>query len=241
MKIKTALMTGILLVSASVTSHAAQFILNNVVAGGPGDVLWGTMAPTSTPGYNATTNNSLLSSTGVVAFGYFNSALILGANLDTNAEVFGNLSNFISVTTAVPGDSANGDLGAAFPGYIQQAVFTQANGGVLIPAGSSLVGRDIYLIFSDAASLLGATASSTFAVLKTGQFLDDSGGELQYFGNPSGVTPTLGTLGKFTGNASGQATGAGTYDVVRLAVVPEPSSALLGALCAFGLLRRRRN
>ena len=238
MKLKTSFLAGIALVGASVTSHAAQFIINNVVNGGPGDTLYAIPMLPSAPGYNATTNNTVPSDTGIVAFGYFNSALILGTNLDTTSEVFSQLGNFISVTTAVPGTTAGGDLGAlSYPGYIQQLAFTQANGGVLIPAGSPLVGRDLYLIFSDAASLASATASSNFAVVKTGQLLDDSGGELQYFGNPTGITPTLGKLGAFTGNASGQ--GEGTY--ATLTFVPEPSAALLGAIGALGLLRRRRN
>ncbi len=48
-----------------------------------------------------------------------------------------------------------------------------------------------------------------------------------------------GGTGTFIGDAN-FAGGEGSYNTLKLATVPEPSAAILGAIGALGLLRRRR-
>ncbi|RYD40625.1 MAG: hypothetical protein EOP85_13950 [Verrucomicrobiaceae bacterium] len=65
------------------------------------------------------------------------------------------------------------------------------------------------------------------------------GFENEYFGNPAGGTVVLGSAGKVTGDVSGSSTATTVYDTVQLAVIPEPSVSLLGAIGILGLLYRR--
>lgn len=220
MKLKKTLMIGLALVSGTLASNGAQMILNNVV-GGPGDTLY------------ATSTNTLMNG-GVVAIGYFNTSAI---NPTTIADLASNISNFIIVTSAVPGSNSD-TLGGSFAGYLEQTSFTSVSGGLVTPSNNSaLLNRNIYEIVTSASSLAAATGTSEFALLKIGTFQDDGALENQYFGDPAGKTPIIGTLGTFNGDAGG---GPGTYNTLKMAVVPEPSAALLGAIGALGLLRRRR-
>lgn len=222
MKLKTLILAGFAMISGTLVSHGAQFIINNV-AFGPGDYLF------------ATSNNSLMNS-GVVAFGYFNSSSITTADVDTIPELYGQLGNFITVTSGIPG-SFSTTLGGSFPGYLEQTVFT--NGPFVTPGGANdaLLNRPIYAIMSSAASLGSALATDEFGLYQVAIFLDDGGTENQYFADPAGRAPIIGSNGTFIGDAGG---GSGTYNTFQMAVVPEPSTLLLSALGVLALLRRKR-
>jgi hypothetical protein len=230
MRIKTTLWIGLVLAGAATISKGATFIINNVGSGNTGDVLFAANNWSGDPN-----NNSTLLSGGTIAFGYFNSNLA-ESSFNTYQGLFNQLPNFIVMTTAVPG-SPSSTLGGSRAGYVEQSYATS---GGLIGAGSPLLGRSLYLIFTSASSLWSITAASEVGVLRVGSIMDDTGFENQYFGNPAGATIVLGSAGKFTGDASGSSTGTTVYDTVQFAVIPEPSAALLGTAGVLGLVCRRR-
>lgn len=209
------------------TSRGAQFIINNVVNGGTGDVLFAQNNWSGDPD-----NNSTPLGLGMVAFGYFNTDLP-ESSFNTYAGLYDQLPNFVVITTADFNSPSSTLGGVARAGYVEQNSWTS---GGMIPAGSPLVGRSLYLIFTSEPSL---TSAFNLAVVRVGALSDDSGFEKQYFGNPAGGTVVLGSAGKVTGDVSGSSTATTVYDTVQLAVIPEPSVSLLGAMGILGLLYRR--
>jgi Transposase IS200 like len=134
----------------------------------------------------------------------------------------------------------NASLGA---GYIDEALFD----GALIADSDARVGRALYVFVGNGASLaqfdavLNPTGSTAWALKQVGTIAGDDGGENDYNANPfGGVAPIIGSINPsaFTGDPAGL--GGGTYSALQLVAVPEPSAALLGAIGALGLLRRRR-
>lgn len=79
--------------------------------------------------------------------------------------------------------------------------------------------------------------AAQYALLAIGALRLDEPLENQYFSNPLGLTPIIGTVGAFTGDAGA---GPGIYQTLNMAVVPEPSTILLNALGLLGLLWQRR-
>jgi hypothetical protein len=218
MKLKTLSLVVAGLAAATLSSNAAIFQLINV-QGGPGvDTIW------------ANVNGSPMTS-GFVTMGYFQSGVSLEM-INTIPELVTQLqipSNFTAVQTAVPGTSTD----FAAPGYLAE----QGASAGAVPTGSPLIGRAIYVIASDAANLASITGLSGFSMFTVGSFLADDPLEVTYTGNPAGNAPIIGVPGSFTGDLG---LGEGTTSSLRLVAVPEPSAALLGALGALGLLRRRR-
>ena len=224
MKLRTTLLVGLAFAGATFTSHGAQMIISNV-NGGPGvDTLY------------ASNNNALMNG-GVVAMGYF-PAGILDANVDTIPELQSNLGSFTMVTSVAPGSSSV-SLTGSFPGYAEQTDYTSVSGGLITPSNNSaLLGRTIYEIVSNASSWATVAGGTQYSLLKIGTFLDDGAFENQYGGDPANKTILIGTTGSFTGDAGA---GQGTYTTLKMGIVPEASTTLLGALGALVLLRRRRN
>jgi hypothetical protein len=107
--------------------------------------------------------------------------------------------------------------------------------------GGALLNRQVYMIATDAVSLNAATGTSGYALFNLGAMTGDAPVELSFVGNPKGNTPIIGEIGTITGDFAGEASEANSeFGTLRLVAVPEPSAALLGAIGALGLLRRRR-
>ena len=223
MKLKSTLFVITGLLAGVLTSSAASVALFNVGSGAGSDVLF------------ADKDNNLLGGTGLVTVGYF-AAGVTQDQIDSIPELVSALGGFTLITSATPGTSAA--LSAA--GYLAEDPVSM---GSITASGAgsqvALLGRQLYSITTNAASLAAATLSSQFALFSVAKILDDSPLPNDYVVNPSGTTPIIGTLGSFVGNPGDQ--GEGTYTTLKMDAVPEPSAALLGALGALGLLRRRRN
>jgi NAD/NADP transhydrogenase beta subunit len=217
MKLKSAIFGISALLGVMTSSSAATFIISNLDLG-PGDALYASKA------------NEKLTGT-IVSLGYFNSSTIAPTTIP---QLFANLSNFVSVTSILTGVAPDAGVGVE-AGYAQQQNLTSIG---TITGLNALLGRTVYAIATNTANLAIATLDSEYALVSYGQILDDNPNEITYTANPKGLTPVIGTVGSL---ATTTGMGAGTYATLNLAAVPEPSAALLGALGALGLLRRRRN
>jgi hypothetical protein len=198
----------------SVQANAATFAINNVVVG-PGDTLY------------ANSSNTLLGGS-IVTFGTFTDGFDVNASL-LNYPLL--VSNFDPFTSGLTGNFSD-SLGGAFAGYAEYGPFD--NG--IITGLNPLLGKTLYSLIGNFATLAG---SEELALLSFGPIKDDVPFSYNYSANPGEVTAVL--IGKpsvFVGDAGG---GTGTYLTIQTVPVPEPSAALLGALGALGLLRRRRN
>lgn len=212
---KNKLMAIALLCSASTASNAANYIISNV-ADGVSDTLY------------ASSNNTI-SPTGIVTLGVFAAGFDVAGNLGDYAALVNNFTIFAS--GAIGGSSSS--LGGSFAGYTE---YEPIDGSPLL-TGNALIGRTLYSFIGDGATLGG---SVEMALISMGLLQNEDGGELDFASNPQlrAGDPLIGSLGSATGNLGGQ--GEGTYVTLKMTAVPEPSAALLGAIGALGLLRRRR-
>lgn len=227
MKLKLIIATALIAVSAN--SYAAIFVVSNVVAGTAlTDALF---QNTSTPGVvgNSGATGTLMNG-GIVTLGYFaTNAFVPSSNLNSIGTT---IAGFTVVATGIPGTSSD-DLGGSFAGFVQSEAFP----GGQITGVNALIGRTLYVFAGNNTSLALSTAWGLKAV---NTIVDDVPNETTYLANPlGGAAPVIGTIGSFIGNPGLQ--GAGTFNTLQLAAIPEPSTALLGAIGALGLLRRRRN
>jgi len=95
------------------------------------------------------------------------------------------------------------------------------------------------LVTSSGTTELGAVGNRLYVWMS-------SGDGLSYGAYKGIVVPALGGIVMNSGTLTDLGVGTSTYSAVgtsgfQLAYIPEPSAALLGALGALGLLRRRRN
>jgi len=212
MKLKLATLAG--LAALNCTANAAIYLPSNVVTGTNRDVLF------QTPG----ALNAPLLSGGIVALGYFTG----GAPSSNPALIMTTISNFTLQTFALTA-TFSVDLDGSFAGYVQGAEFN----GPVIPLGSPLIDLPVYIFVGNAATLASSTA---WALIQTATIAADIPVEQTYTAVPSlGNVPVLGSFGTFTGAVN---EASATYNTLQL--VPEPSAALLGAIGALALLRRRR-
>lgn len=214
MKLKSTL--ALVTVAFLSQANAAQYLVSNVVNGiGSTDALYQNV------------DNSLLSG-GIVALGYFAS----GTPSSSLDDIAITISSFTLQASALAGSNSD-SLGGSFAGFVEANLVDGAD----ITAGNSLLGKSVYIFVGNASTLAGSTA---WALAPVGTIVDDVPVENQYTAQPFGVTPLIGSVGSFTGNAGGQ--GSSTFTTLKLAqAIPEPSAALLGAIGAMALLRRRRN
>ena len=221
MKLKLTVASAIM--ALTVSSQAATYAVNNV-----GDGLTDVLLQ---DGLNIDNSVKLLNG-GVVALGYFASGYTFPAfTSDANAQSA--VSAFTIVTSALAG-SYSDTLSASLPGYVEAAAFQ----GATIATGNALVGRALYVFAGNASTLAGSTR---FGLQQVASIQLDEPLEQGYSVTLAGApAPIYGSVGSYTGDAGGQ--GSATYSTLNLAAaVPETSSALLGAVGALGLLRRRRN
>lgn len=206
------------LVSAIVLSqaNAATYLVSNVVNGnGTTDSLFQNV------------DDSLLNG-GIVALGYFAG----GTPSSSLNDIATTISSFTLQASALAG-SNSASLSGSFAGYVEADLIT----GVSITGSNSLIGQSMYIFVGNAATLGTSTA---WAIASIGTIADDIPFDNQYTAQPFGVTPLIGSVGSFTGDAGGL--GSSTFNTLKLAAVPEPSAALLGAIgAALLVVRRRRN
>lgn len=204
-----------------VTAHSATFTLANVLSGtGDTDALY------------QGTDDSLLTG-GIVAMGYFNNGY--AGDLTDLSSINNHITNFNVEASAIVGQVGDNIFGTgALPGYLQNG--TPVSGSTF--TGGFPVSQQMYVFVGNAATL---AASDAWALKSIGTILDDNPFEQAYVANPfGGAAPLIGSVGSFTGDATGGATPSDTFTTLKLEAVPEPSAALLGALGSLLLLRRRR-
>jgi hypothetical protein len=216
MKIKTAAIVFSSLIAGSLASSAATFVLANLTGGPGADTLF------------ANADSSPMTS-GTVAIGYFGIGVTID-DVNTVSGLFSNLGSFTSVQAATPGQS----VAFAGAGYLLEDLVDVGN----ITGTNTLIGRSVYVVMTDAASLASATLTSQWGLFIVDTIKDDVPVPNQYTGNPLGAIPVIGTPGSFNDTENITGIGPGVFSTYNM--VPEPSAALLGALGALGLLRRRR-
>ncbi len=198
----------------TVASQAATYTVSNV-----GDGLTDVLLQN---GKNLDNSVRLLDG-GIVSLGYFPSGYVF-------TTVSAAITNYTSLTSAFAG-SYSATLDASKPGYVEAATFQ----GATIATGNALAGRALYVFAGNASTLAGSTG---FGLQQVGSIQLDEPLEQSYSVTLAGApAPIFGQVGSYTGDAGGQ--GVATYTTLNL--VPETSTALLGAIGALGLLRRRRN
>lgn len=164
---------------------------------------------------------------GIVAMGYFGSN-----NPSSNiANIAATLADFtVLATGAIGGYSPS--LEGNYPGYVEAA---NVNLGDLL-SGNSLIGKKLYAFVGNQSEL---SLSTAYALYLVDTFVEEEPGfGLTYLAQPFGLTPLIGSVDSITtNNPYGSPE---PFTTIKLAAVPEPSAALLGAFGALGLLRRRR-
>jgi hypothetical protein len=214
---KSKLFAAAVFIAASGLSSGANYIISNV-SDGLTDTLF------------ATADNQL-STGGVVSLGVFASGFDVSANLSDYSAL---VSNFTTIFASGATGGASGSLGlASAPGYTENATVDNAP----LLTGNPLIGRTLYLFAGNLATL---AASPQLALLNMGPLQNEDGGELDYVANPAFRVgnPLIGAFGTLSGDLGGQ--GVSTFTTLQMQPIPEPSAALLGAIGALGLLRRRR-
>lgn len=177
---------------------------------------------------------------GIAAGGYFTTGFDVSNAIATNN--FAALAANFNVVTSVVIGQTTGDLGANIAGY-----YNLPSGSYGAPT-ADLSGKQLYTFYGSAATLTASTAIGQQIALVL--FSDTIGADtpapdsnnlnLVTGGNH---TVRIGTTG-FTSTVNLQPVGgsatAQLASIRMFAIVPEPSTALLGAIGALGLLRRRR-
>lgn len=215
---------------ATVGTNGAVVAISNIVQG-PASANW------EGDTLHANRDGTLMNG-GSVTMGYF-PADVSTANVDTIEELIANLASFTALTSAVPG-SLSPILGTANPGYADQSYGTYIG---LIGHESPLLGRTLYTVITSATTISSAKISSQFALYAITNFRLDEPLEETYTSNPSGVTPIIGKIGSYTGDAGA---GFGQYLTLNMdlatgsSVVPEPTTLLFAASGLLSFARRRR-
>lgn len=196
------------------------------------------MGGTTTPGETMilSVGGSPLAS-GFAGGGYF-SITDAEVNLAVSSSNFALLAqSFVSIASDNFASGVNTVFGAGnIPGFY-------AANPVSYGAPGSLLGKTLYTFIGDGASLL---ASGAFALYRHADTIDadlpfEDGNSLLL----ANGTLLVGTTGTGTYNSTGINPDSGSANqsvgTIRLVqAIPEPSTALLGAIGALGLLRRRR-
>jgi hypothetical protein len=170
--------------------------------------------------------------TGFIQVGVLNSAFDGILATTTAADIS---ANFTAFTNSI-GTFGQSVSGTDYPGFVNFAT-----SGLRVDGNppDAFFNKNIYVLLGNGANLLGSSQLSVFKANLV--FPDDSEAAID-------ATPDINLLTAqgtwLLGAPSGGQTNAGGFPVNNAAtmavLVPEPSAALLGALGALGLLRRRR-
>ena len=212
MKIKIAFAAALMAMASN--ASAAVYVVSNVATGyGNTDAL-------------IQLEDNSLSTGGIAALGYFS-----GSPSGDLANIATTIADFTILGSALTG-SYGESLGGSFAGYVDTVVQ-----GAAVIEPSSLIGKSLYFFVGNASTL---AASTQWALVQVATIFSDDPTEQTYVAQPYGLTPIIGTIGSYTGNPS-IIEGTDTFTTLKLvSAVPEPTTALLGAFGALGLLRRRR-
>lgn len=230
MKLKNCILATTLL--AVTQSYGALYTLNN----GAGATASGIMTSSGTTFRNSTTAGDSLGGTnagisagpGVVAFGVFSTddlSSLSSSNLISSFTTFGT-STF---TFAAAGGSGS------------RSVFSAAATAAI--TGSVFAGKAIYLFAGNGTTFANSTeflvAKSNALTFAAGDDTTNAITAKVMTIRPGDSTVLFGSTNAnvFTTNSDASTTAGWTM----ASPVPEPSAALLGAIGALGLLRRRRN
>lgn len=220
------------LISMSLPSFGALYTLNNgtsTAASGIQTTTGRTFRGSTTDGTAFTgTNLGTSAGPGILAIGIFSTD---------------DLSTMTSATNLLAAFTQFGAVGA-FAGASttgQRSIFSLPTSGTV--AGTSFSGKNIYLIAGYGDTLAGSTE---FLVLKTTTLFTDAQDllptALTLTVRPDATTTTLfGSTNTNVWTTNSDAVTTAGWTMGGFAAVPEPSAALLGAIGALGLLRRRRN
>lgn len=224
MKTKIALLIGLL----SVGANAATTLSGTAMT-----------RPYTEAGTTTLTNGSLamlivdVNGDGFIGLG----ALLGGTQLTAAADP--------DLTIAQMSSSVSGNFGGDTIAAVYASAGTGISGALTLPAVSSFYGKQFAMVFFDTATITGTSkygiargSDWTFPVSDTGAGITfsstDANGAASFFQVQSAAPTANQTSGGFF-------TVANARPSTVFSVVPEPSSALLGAVGALGLLRRRRN
>ena len=199
-------------------------------------------------GFSAT---SIGFNSGVFANPTFTSGSVLVNS--AGAQLTGGSTAFAYVTTGSLNVTGSSTVSQILSQLTLANTATSINSGFLngtattLDPGNTLVGKQIYILMGNSSTLLSSTAAALYTSGTLFPLQDGAGNAVSstiavrpdagvVFG---GARVASGVAAPFT-NANGKLSVAlvGTND---LGSIPEPSAALLGAIGALGLLRRRRN
>jgi hypothetical protein len=229
MKLKSTILAGLAMSFGLSSSYGAIYnVLNGTTATANGIAPTGLLSDLSAAAAVGTfTGFSSPTNPGVYGFGFFG----VTDSAVTNATQLTDIVTAFTVFGTT--DTFNG--GGAPTN--QRGLFAHSQSGVV--TGSSFSGKNIYLLVGNGATF---GASSELLVLKNTSLFTDAQDSVPTAQNITFSTATATLLFgrniadvKTTGTDSSATAGWGTAKAV-----PEPSAALLGALGALGLLRRRR-
>jgi hypothetical protein len=197
------------------SSFGAVFALNNIVNEDTTD--WLLQNP-----------DGSLADGGIVSIGYFTGGLS-SPSLSSISSIIAGYTTVHSVTSGSSFDILGPGV---HPGYFESSVYDAGT----ITSPSTLISLPIYLFAGNNSTLATSTA---FALLQVGTIADDQPFPQTYVAGLDGgvLVANIGVEGSYTGPT---VVTTGTFTTIQLAAIPEPSSAMLGALGALALLRRRR-
>ena len=217
MKIKLSLVSALIAMASS--ANAAIVTVSNVSTGlGDADALYENVDGTLVDG-------------GIVAMGYF------GSNNPSGdiANIAATIADFTILSFGQLG-SYSDSLEGSYPGYVEAANIDLGD----LLTGNPLIGKKLYAFVGNLSTLASSTAYALYLVDTFVQ--EEAGFGLTYLAQPFGITPLIGSVDTITTLSPAIVSGdPETYTTLKLVAVPEPSAALLGAVGALALLRRRRN
>jgi MYXO-CTERM domain-containing protein len=226
MKTKLAILSMLAAVS---TSQAAVYSITNSI----GDGSIGITQLDGKPGGSATVKG-FNTTQGFGMFGYFNG--LTDVQISASTDFVTLLGSFVAF------NNNQTNFGATTLG--NNGTITMGNGDLDVGgAGSAFDGKSIYMVFANVINRASVTALTEILVLKhnteTFDPSDDVPAQKSVTFDNSSATMLIGGYNnyQFKTRTSDTTTGPAWNTV---SAIPEPSAALLGAIGALGLLRRRR-